>query len=231
MSSQGTAAPAEQPCTFDWTPGQLAQAVAQFVIALGAALLRFEPARLVPLLQKHGTKLVEKLGEAIVAFIAETTLTLLPLFADVLGKGWQVIEDRGSALPDDWDPRLFLEGLTIGCVHPDGQDYMKGEDLVTEARKRLAGRGGFSQHELDWFYRHWADERIPGWFRKAVESGEIYLVATETVLLRPRGFRYVLCLCWGDGRLSWDYVGCLGRERWGRLGQVLVPGDSSELAL
>ena len=155
--------------------------------------------------------------------------SLLPLFAERLA-GWKVDEDLGGPLPDDWDPRPFLDGLMVGCVHPDGAEYMKGEDLVTEARKRLAGRGGFSQHELDWFYRHWDDVRIPDWFRQAVEEEDpekrIFLVATETILLSPDGNRAVLCLCWYGGRLRWGGL-WLDGEDWGRGGRVLVPGDSS----
>ncbi|MDO8472150.1 MAG: hypothetical protein Q7S64_03335 [bacterium] len=164
--------------------------------------------------------------EAELARLLAELKPLLPLFAERLTRtGWKVIEDLGSPLPDDWDPRPYLEGQKVDCVHPDGQEYMKGDDLVTEARARLVDRGGFSQHELCWFFRHWADERIPDWFRQAVESGEIYLIATETILLGPDGYRYVLCLYWSDGRLGWV---CSGFDdgRWHRDLQVLVPGDS-----
>lgn len=167
----------------------------------------------------------EKVKAALARMMAELK-PLLPLFAERL-VGWKVIEDLGSPLPGDWDPRLFLDGLMVDCVHPDGQEYMKGEDLVAEARKRLAGRGGFSQHELAWFYQNWQDERIPKWFRDAVESGEIYLIATETVLLDPDGDRCVLYLCWDDGQLDWDYY-WLDRECWDRHHQFVVPGNSSD---
>lgn len=227
--SQGTAASAEQPCSsvFEWTPGQLAQAVAQFVIALGAALLRFEPTKLLPLLLKHGAKLVEKLGEAIAAFIAEASLTLLPLFADVLGKGWQVIED-GEALPDDWDPDPtdFFAGMSPDCVHADGETYLTGEELVRRIRARMNGRREFDQHILVWLWNHWDDPRIPTWFKEAVEAGDIYVVATGTILLRPGGDRYVLYLCWDGSRLRWR-CRWLGDDRWPRNRRGLVPSDSS----
>lgn len=224
--SQGTAAPAEQPCTkFEWTPGQLTQAVAQFVIALRAALLRFEPTKLLPLLLKHGAKLREKLGEAITEFIAEASLTLLPLFADVFGKGWQVIDD-GEALPDDWDPTDFFAGMMLACVHADGETYLIGDELVKRIWALMNGRREFDQHILARLMSHWDDPRIPAWFKEAVEAGGIYIVATGTILLCHDGRRSVLFLYWEGSQLHWS-CSLLGNSRWLRSDRGLVPSDSS----
>lgn len=166
----------------------------------------------------------EKITGELARLMAELK-SILPLFTERL-TGWKVDEDLGSPLPDNWDPRLFLKGLTIGCVHPDGQDNMKGENLVAKARNRLAGRGGFSQHELDKFYQNWDDERIPQWFRDAIDGGEICLATTDTVLLRPVGFRYALYLFCHDGQLDWHRK-WLEDEDWSRSFQFLIPDNSS----
>ncbi|MDO8471769.1 MAG: hypothetical protein Q7S64_01285 [bacterium] len=156
--------------------------------------------------------------------IAQLKLTLLPLFAASL-EGWKVIED-GEAVDDDgsWVDGFFA-GMSLACLHQDSETYLTGEELVKRIRPRMGGRREFDQHILDWLFRHWDDPRIPTWFKEAVEGGDIYVVATGTVILDPDGRRCVLYLFWGDGRLYWR-CRWLGFGDWDRRCRGLVPSDS-----
>lgn len=175
--------------------------------------------------------LIELLGHDPVAIKAELDrlvaeiMPLLPRFEAQLS-GWKVIEDRGQPLPTDFDPAVHLGALKLICVHAEGETYLKGETLLERARERQGEVVCFSQAHADWYLEHWDDERIPKEFRQAVETGDIYIVVTDTVLLGPNGGRYVLCLYWYDGRLLWD-CSWLDDEGWDRSYQVVVPGDSS----
>lgn len=227
--SRGTAAQAEQPCTFEWTPGQITQAAAQFVIALGAALLRFEPAVLLPMLMKHGAKLVETLAGAITTFVAEVSQVLMPRFAAQL-KGWRIEEDLGEAVEEDgsWVEEFF-RGLKIDCVHQgtaeEGEQHLVGDKLVKRLRAKIGDRRQFDQYVLDWLIDHWDDPRIPGWFKKVVESGQVVIMATGTILLNPLGLRYVLRLFWCDGQPHWGFD-WLSYGGFCRKYRCLVPVDS-----
>ncbi len=215
--------------TYAWRPGQVLKLAATLLLALARVIERLEPSALLQSATTRTERLGDQLLEALSSLVAENQIPepkpLLHLFSQKLW-GWTVIREYGSPLPPDWDPRPFLDGLVIRCMHPDGQHRMPGYDLVTEARKRLAGRVGLSQHELAWFCLNWQDERIPDWFRRAVESDEIIIVVTETRLRDREGFARALCMSLGRGAMHWRTLWL--DEGLNRYYQVLVPDDCTD---
>ena len=206
--------------TYAWRPGQILRLAASLLLALAKVIERLNPATLLEMV----TVQTERLGDRLFTVLSDMTLALLPLFTEGLSKDWQVIED-GEALPDDWDPTEFFTGLELACVHVDGEAYLTGEELVKRIRERMNGRREFDQHILNWLFAHWDDPRIPTWFKEAVESGDIYVVATGTILLNPGGRRCVLCLYWDGSRLYWS-CDWLSSGGWNRDDRGLVSSDS-----
>lgn len=132
---------------------------------------------------------------------------LLPRFAELL-PGWTIAEDRGQPLPADFDPAAHLNELRPNRRRAWGRTIASGESILEWARRQQGDVVCFSQHHADWYLQNWDDERIPPWFRWAVESGDLeHIVVADTVLLSPNGDRFVLRLfChgeWGNAQLCW----------------------------
>lgn len=123
---------------------------------------------------------------------------------DMTKEGWELLEDVGG------EP-IPASKLELVPFLKEGEEYIKGEELVRRAREELNANLGQRQveHLLE------RQEEIPEEWR------EYYLVFTGTIWCDRGGPRYVPCLYWYGGRW-YLYFRWLDRG-FDRLGRLLRP--------
>ena len=139
--------------------------------------------------------------------------------AAFIGKGWSIwrgpADGNGLTGVEDQDERsLALTQINLADVRlvtclKDTETVVKGEEK--QCRLKADGRVRLDAKIFQTFWENQA--LIPERFKEKVNGNILFIFFDGTVLRRPGGGRYVLCLCWHDGAWLW-YVLWLGYV-WG----------------
>ena len=118
--------------------------------------------------------------------------------AEFIGAGWSIITDetdtRSTALTE-----LDLTKVQQVTMLKSGENVINGEEKL----KRLKKSGNI-RLDADIFLTLWQNQLlIPESWKEKINGNTRYIFFDGTVLRHSYGDRYVLCLCWGDGKWHW----------------------------
>ncbi len=116
---------------------------------------------------------------------------------EFIGSGWSIAEqdERSIALFE-----VNLGSIRFEHMLKSSESWVKGEDKLQ--RLKNAGHIRLDAKVLQtlWENKH----LIPEQWKEKTNGNTTSIYFDGTVLRRPDGRRYVLCLCWRDGRWDWS---------------------------
>ena len=126
--------------------------------------------------------------------------------AEFIGKGWSILEDetdtRSTALNE-----LDLTKVQQVTMLKSGENVVNGEEKLKRLKK-----DGRIRLDAEVFLTLWQNQLlIPESWKEKINGNTRYIFFDGTVLRDSDGHRYVLYLCWNDGRWDWN-VSWLGDD-------------------
>lgn len=115
-----------------------------------------------------------------------------------IGKGWSIREEdaRSLALTE-----LDLTKVQFKTMLREDERVVKGEKKLQRLKE-----SGYIRLDARIFQTLWENQYlIPEKWKEKTEGYTTFIYFDGTVLRSPRGRRYVLSLCWDDGRWGWRY--------------------------
>lgn len=116
--------------------------------------------------------------------------------AKFIGKGWTIEEqdERSLALTE-----IDLSKVKFETCLQEGETNIQGEEKL----KRLK-QADHIRLDAHFFLTLWKNKHlIPESWKEKTNGNTTFIFFDGTVLRGPGGRRYVLCLCWRDGRWDW----------------------------
>ena len=116
-----------------------------------------------------------------------------------IGNGWSIEEqdERAITLTE-----IDLTSVMFDSTLEKGEKSIKGEDKLN----RLKEKTNRIRLDAGIFKTLWENQiLIPEKWKEQTNGNTTFIFFDGTVLRDSDGNRYVLCLCWGDGRWDWYY--------------------------
>jgi len=131
--------------------------------------------------------------------------------AEFVGAGWTIwrgpVGGDGLSGAEEQDPRslalteIDLSAIVLKSTLKPGETVVNGEEKL----KRLKASGNI-RLDVGAFKALWDNrELLPARFKEKTGNNTTFIYCDGTVLRGPRGRRYVLCFCFGDGAWRWGY--------------------------
>ena len=118
--------------------------------------------------------------------------------ATFVGKSWSIAEEDESSLKLT---EIDLTRVRLESMLEEGETSVQGE-------KKLERLKAAKHIRLDAkvFLTLWENQNlIPESWKEKTNGNTTFIYFDGTVLRDSDGRRYILCLCWLDGRWRWDY--------------------------
>ena len=128
-----------------------------------------------------------------------------------MGKDWSIWkgpkDGDGLSGEEEQDNRslalteIDLNKVSFKTMLENDEKSVLGEEKL----KRLIASGKI-RPDAKAFQTLWENKHlVPESWKKKTNGNTTYIFLDGTILRNPGGDRYVLCLCWDDGRWYWDY--------------------------
>jgi len=116
----------------------------------------------------------------------------------LLGQGWTIDEQDERSLALN---QVDLANVRLEHMLKKNESWIKGEEKLKRLKKT-----GHIRLDAKVFQTLWENQALvqESWKEKT-NGNTTFIFFDGTVLRDPGGDRYVLCLCWYDGRWGWDY--------------------------
>lgn len=114
-----------------------------------------------------------------------------------IGEGWKIEEqdERSLALSEIDLTKVRLETMLEGR-----ETSVNGEEKLKRLKKAGHIRLDAKVFQMLWENQHLIPER----WKEQTNGNTTFIYFDGTILRDSRGRRYVLCLCWNDGRWHWN---------------------------
>ena len=113
---------------------------------------------------------------------------------------------QGSSIEEQDERALVITEVDLSKIRLETTLKPGETPVIGEERLKRLKKAGHIRLDAKVFQTLWENQSlIPEKWKEKTNGNTTYIFFDGTVLRRPGGFRYALCLYWRDGEWSWHY--------------------------